>query len=218
MKPREFYNAVAVLYDQRHDSPATRHLRKKEFAIIQKYARGRTLDVGCGTGSYLRPGVVGLDLSEKMLALARAQSRMLVQGNEILPFTTGAFDTVLCMFTVANMTDSAVLAKEAFRVLRPGGHVILSVASVHDNSKNLEKKIQVAGFKMKFSLFTKKKLLADFADFQVQEFQGVFIDVLPDWGGYRPFSREECQLLIRESERPQDEGRLLLVVFRRHHG
>ena len=60
----------------------------------------RTLDVACGTGfltRHLRGEVVGLDQSERMLALAREQApnAEFVQGDALeLPFETGAFDRV----------------------------------------------------------------------------------------------------------------------------
>jgi ubiquinone/menaquinone biosynthesis C-methylase UbiE len=92
-------------------------------------ARGRTLDLGCGTGRNLPalpPGVraVGLDPSQAVLQRARrrAPGTPLVQGRaEALPFRDGCFDTVVSGLVLCTVPDPVRGLGEVRRVLSPGG-------------------------------------------------------------------------------------------------
>ncbi len=72
--------------------------------LIASLPPARTLDVACGTGfltRHLRGDVVGLDQSERMLALARgrAPEATFVQGDALtLPFESGSFDRVFTSY------------------------------------------------------------------------------------------------------------------------
>jgi ubiquinone/menaquinone biosynthesis C-methylase UbiE len=98
------------------------------------------LDAGCGDGRYLaalpspRPSrIVGTDISERILATARAAAERagveaeLVRGNlEALPLEDAAFDLVLCTQVLEHLLDPAAGVRELARVLRPGGRVVLT--------------------------------------------------------------------------------------------
>ena len=101
-------------------------------------ARGRTLEVGIGTGLNLEhypPGVdlVGLDPDGQMLEGARRRSAelghpvTLVEGDAMdLPFDAESFDTVVCTFVLCGVPDDRVALGEMVRVLRPGGRLLLA--------------------------------------------------------------------------------------------
>jgi arsenite methyltransferase len=96
----------------------------------------RVLDIGCGTGAgvaYLRQryglAAVGLDLSAALLAEgARTYcGSPLVQGRaEHLPAAGACFSAVLCECVLSLCADAPNVLREAWRVLQPGGHLILT--------------------------------------------------------------------------------------------
>ena len=94
-------------------------------------ARGRTLDVGCGTGRGLPfygpdTRVIGLDPAWDSLVRARRRAPRvpLVRGSaEALPFRAGAFDTVVSSLALCSVPDQARSLAEVRRVLRPDGRL-----------------------------------------------------------------------------------------------
>ncbi len=96
----------------------------------------KVLDVAVGTGAVARGAigivgpagcVVGLDPSAGMLREARRKLGLpLVQGEaERLPFQDGAFDFVSMGYALRHVPDLHQLFSEYFRVLRPGGILLL---------------------------------------------------------------------------------------------
>lgn len=92
-------------------------------------ARGRTMDLGCGTGRNLPlfpTGVRPLAVDPHPHNLRRARRRAprvpLVRASaEALPFKDGAFDTVVSGLVFCSVTDPAAALAEVRRVLAPRG-------------------------------------------------------------------------------------------------
>jgi SAM-dependent methyltransferase len=102
------------------------------------FAGKRVLDVGSGNGyvlsRYAAAGahVHGVDLTEAAIRLCRRRfelmtlpGRFLVGSAEALPFDDRSFDCVCSMGVLHHTPDTARAVQEVFRVLRPGGRVIL---------------------------------------------------------------------------------------------
>lgn len=101
---------------------------------------GRILEVGCGKGNELiecaNMGLqcVGLDYSEEALALFRHRlSTMnipvtLLKGDaRMLPFGEAEFDIVYSQGVLEHFRDELPVLNEQYRVLKPGGFVIVEV-------------------------------------------------------------------------------------------
>jgi ubiquinone/menaquinone biosynthesis C-methylase UbiE len=94
-------------------------------------ARGRVLDLGCGTGRNLPlvpagARAVGLDPSWASLQRARRRGPrvpLVVGSAEALPFRDGAFDTVLSGLVFCSVPDPASGLREVRRVLRADGQL-----------------------------------------------------------------------------------------------
>jgi ubiquinone/menaquinone biosynthesis C-methylase UbiE len=107
----------------------------REWACAR--ARGRVLEIAAGTGRNLAHyppdvQVVGTDLSPRMLHLAKQRRRALGRSAELivtdaqdLPFPDTSFDTVVCTLGLCSIPDERRAVAEAWRVLRPGGRLLL---------------------------------------------------------------------------------------------
>ena len=96
----------------------------------------RALDLATGTGdiafalSAAGADVVGLDVTPRMIELARAKvtgppaPRFLVGDMLALPFPAHAFDVVTTGYGLRNVPDLALAIDEIRRVLKPGGRVL----------------------------------------------------------------------------------------------
>ena len=110
---------------------------------VEVQSGSRVLDVGCGTGivareAALRVGeegtVVGLDVNEGMLAVARSISSdahpavMWQQGSVLqMPFPDEVFDVVLAQQMLQFVAGPVAALREMHRVLAPGGRLGLTV-------------------------------------------------------------------------------------------
>lgn len=102
----------------------------------EKRKIGTMLDIGCGNGAQTRLFVpdadqlVGFDLRpiQDTEGYNKFDKFSFVQGNaEELPFNDGVYDTVTSFEVLEHVPDDTAVLKEMFRVLRPGGLLIVSV-------------------------------------------------------------------------------------------
>lgn len=120
--------------------------RKKVVQIVEKTNPDAVLDIATGTGdlaiNLVKTGasrIVGLDISEGMLAVGRkkiAQKglsdkiEMVQADSEALPFEDNTFDAITVAFGVRNFETLEKGLKEIARVLRPGGVFVVLETSV----------------------------------------------------------------------------------------
>jgi phosphatidylethanolamine/phosphatidyl-N-methylethanolamine N-methyltransferase len=100
---------------------------------------GHILEVGVGTGISLaqysaRNRIVGIDLSEPMLARAKARVRrqrlanvdtLAVMNAERLGFASNFFDVVVAQFVITAVPDPEAALDEFARVVKPQGEIVL---------------------------------------------------------------------------------------------
>lgn len=132
----EVYQAWAPHYD----APGNQMIDVEQpvvRGVLDGLPVGTALDAACGTGrhtAYLRElghRVIGADASAAMLAQAR--TRLPDVGFHRadlhrLPLADGAVDTVVCALALTHVPDLAPVLAEFARVLRPGGHLVVSDA------------------------------------------------------------------------------------------
>ena len=96
----------------------------------------RALDLCCGEGFYSRTlrelgfDVQGVDLSAKMIALARAKQSAIpyhCADAAHVPFEEGSFDVVLSAMGLMDAPNLAEILAEVRRVLAPGGQFVFSI-------------------------------------------------------------------------------------------
>lgn len=114
------------------------HLRAPDvyaasFLLVERYLlERRVLDLGCGTGVYLRGlrrDSVGADYSLPNVMESKERGLGVVRCdlNEALPFAVGSFDGVLISHALEHVDAPVRLLREAGRVLVPGGFLVIAL-------------------------------------------------------------------------------------------
>ncbi len=133
---------------ERFSTVLTAPLAARLVAMARISAGQRVLDIGTGTGvvaleAAMAVGTggscVGIDLSEKMLAAANGNARRAhlaervefkAMDAESLQFEGASFDVVVSLFALLHFPNPAIALREMFRVLKPGGTLVVAVGSV----------------------------------------------------------------------------------------
>ena len=136
------YNAAADFYDA---SPLGfwNYFGRRTIEQLSLAIGSRVLDICCGAGASALPAaeavgsmgkLVGVDLSQKLLELARvkATQRNLTNiefelGDMLsLRFPSESFDAVVCVFGIFFVPDMEIAVRELWRCVRPGGQLAVT--------------------------------------------------------------------------------------------
>jgi demethylmenaquinone methyltransferase / 2-methoxy-6-polyprenyl-1,4-benzoquinol methylase len=139
------FDRIALRYDFLNRMISLRldtRWRKRAIKEVMKRGNELILDVGAGTGDLTFAAtqkiknngrIVGLDVSQQMLKLARSkqgrapngEKAYFVQGSALFaPFKDGVFDAVMTAFVLRNVSDLSLFSAHAFRVLKSGGRFV----------------------------------------------------------------------------------------------
>ena len=129
----EGYTAWAPHYDE--PNPAIDLEEPIARGMIAAAPPGDALDAACGTGRHAATSVefghrvVGVDTTEAMLAIAREKvpaAEFRAGRLEQLPVEDETFDLITCALALTHVERLEAVMREFVRVLRPGGHAILT--------------------------------------------------------------------------------------------
>lgn len=141
MKMGRIYDATwgrifSAIYDPLLKGTEEAGLRERRREVLAA-ARGRTIDIGAGTGANLGLFPEGLEhvvMAEpdphmvkrlrRKLAESAAEVELIEAGAERLPFADSSFDTAIFTLVLCTVPDPAAALAEAARVLKPGGQLL----------------------------------------------------------------------------------------------
>ena len=128
--------------DEFHAGRGLSSLKARQVAILDPRPGVRVLDMGCGRGEVLLAcaqrgaRVAGIDYSAAAVQISRetvaeAADAEVVEGDVTrLPWPDGSFDRVLSGDVIEHLDpeDGHAMLREAHRVLRPGGRLVVHTA------------------------------------------------------------------------------------------
>ena len=141
----DMFNSIAYRYDFLNrflSAGIDVWWRKKAIQQLQEIAPKKVLDVATGTGDVaimtyrmLHPEkITGIDISEGMLELGKKKIEKLGLSNtielqkgdsEVIRFEENSFDAITVAFGVRNFQNLEKGLSEMYRVLRPGGKLVV---------------------------------------------------------------------------------------------
>lgn len=149
------FDKIAPEYDKMNNiiSLGThKQWRQKVMAQLQLPTSARILDLATGTADWAialaqssdpSTQVIGLDFSSEMLAIGQkkvdasdvARRITLVQGDAMAtPYEDNQFDVVTIGFGLRNLPDTQAGLAEMYRILKPGGQLVILETSQPDNA------------------------------------------------------------------------------------
>jgi ubiquinone/menaquinone biosynthesis C-methylase UbiE len=130
------YNSIATQYALQAEAHAPAQEREKFTGMIPK--GGKVLDAGCGSGrdaAYFETkdiGVVGIDLSDSLLVIARkvaANAEFINMDLRKMDFPDNKFDGIWACASIIHLKRVEIppVLATFFRILKPGGVLMVMV-------------------------------------------------------------------------------------------
>jgi ubiquinone/menaquinone biosynthesis C-methylase UbiE len=139
---RQYWDNEAVTFDNEPDhglrDPVVREAWTNLLVNSLPSPPASVLDIGCGTGSLsillagLNYAVTGIDLSEVMIARAKAKTktagysiRFRVMDASNPDFSSQKFDVIVCRHLLWTLPEPALALQRWSKILVPGGRLVL---------------------------------------------------------------------------------------------
>jgi ubiquinone/menaquinone biosynthesis C-methylase UbiE len=199
LSPQRAYQLWAPHYDSSVNPLLVleeRHMARH----LATFAGKDVVDLGCGTGRWLRKletqrpqSLMGVDLSPAMLDQARpkcAPTTRLLEADCIdTPLRSHSADRILASFLLSYLTDLPAFARESARILRNKGSILISDLHPNTASYGWRRTFRAGG--AVFEIETQRYTLAHLVD--AMRHAGFRLDYLADW----PFGTPEAQIFER---------------------
>lgn len=169
---------------------------KQAMRLISSTKGKRILELGCGVGGNAPlikecKEYIGTELSEVALAKARESFgnkpnfKFMVMDAMDLKFDDNQFDIVIATEVIEHLPNAQKMLKESFRVLKPGGKLLISSPNRDSLHLRVNRMLGYADFKcsidhVKEYSYSEMVNMLTSEGFQIQDTAGVFLQ--PYWG------------------------------------
>ena len=153
LQTRKMFTSIAPRYDFLNRLLSVgqdKYWRQRAIDLLDPMGKERILDVATGTGDMvievakrnLSVQIFGIDFSQRMLDLGRVKIAQngykqavsfQIGSGECLPFANESFDGIICAFGIRNFANVQLGLREFYRVLKPGGRIVILEFSVPKN-------------------------------------------------------------------------------------
>ena len=168
-----------------------RSFYKNTAKILNLQPEDKYLEIGFGSGLFIKKyashvsRMAGLDYSEDMVNLARSINKNLIKSGKAefkqgdvsdLPWNDNEFSVVVGIETFFFWSEPEASLKEIFRVLAPGGRLVLEMAYNKDDGRDHTKQIEKYNLRL-YGSEELKALLTDagFSDISIGYFKSLWI-------------------------------------------
>lgn len=133
MKSKNIFDELAEKYDAWYDSDEGMTIYESELLCLTSLIEDVSslmLEIGVGTGRFAMhfPDIIGVDPSVNVLKIAKSRGLKTLQASgEDLPFDNETFKHILIIVTLCFAEDPLAMLKEAKRVLRRDGSIIIGL-------------------------------------------------------------------------------------------
>lgn len=136
-KSKQTFSNQANIYASTYNGKHAKKLYESVSQKVSSFNCKEVLDVGCGTGTVLSMlsknegiSLAGIDLSEKMLNIAREKLdekvELKIGDSEQLPWDDNTFDAIMCTDSFHHYPEPEKVLSEMARVLKFSGHLIIA--------------------------------------------------------------------------------------------
>ena len=166
---------------------------KNALKAINPKKDDKYLEIGFGSGIFIKKymshvsKIAGIDYSEDMVKLASDINRKLVESGKAefkqgyassLPWADNEFTVVAAIEVFFFLNETEKTLKEIFRILKPGGRLIIEMAFNKDDGVNHKRHIKKMNLKL-YSGKEMKKLLneAGFSDIVIDYYKAFWVPI-----------------------------------------
>ncbi|MGC9363531.1 MAG: class I SAM-dependent methyltransferase [Fidelibacterota bacterium] len=175
IRPFEEHTTQYESWFKRHELTYQSELAAEQEMIPDS---GKGIEIGIGSGRFAAPFNIryGIEPSYRMIRLAARRGVCVARGvAEYLPIRDGQFDFALMVTTICFLDDVGQALREAYRILKPGGSIIIGFVDKNSRLGKLYEKNRLNNvFYRDATFFSVEEVIdhlkqAGFGDFEMKQ-------------------------------------------------
>jgi ubiquinone/menaquinone biosynthesis C-methylase UbiE len=174
------YKPIAITFNKTRRNPWDWQQKFIDQYINDSYY----IDIGCGGGRLLNKNSVGIDSCSEFINIVLQKGlKGVLSDMTSIPFEDGTFDNAMCIASYHHISTKERRQKamrEMYRILKPGGHIMISVWSIKQpKDTDTKKRFENYGDVFVPWKTDKRKVITNryYYIFKIDELEKLFLDV-----------------------------------------